>query len=64
MCTHQAERLFDGLLEGCVIECPKHMARFDVRTGEALCRPATKPLPTFPCEVRDDEVWVRVRVER
>ena len=60
MCTHEDESLIDGLLEGCEIECPRHMAIFDVRTGEVLCAPARDPLPTYPCEVRDSEVWVRV----
>ena len=58
MCTHEDESLIDGLLEGCEIECPRHMAIFDVRTGEVLCAPARDPLPTFPCEVRGDDVWI------
>ncbi|MCY4630608.1 MAG: non-heme iron oxygenase ferredoxin subunit [bacterium] len=60
ICTHEDESLIDGLLEGCEIECPRHMAIFDVRTGEVLCAPASVPLPTYPCEVRDSAVWVRV----
>lgn len=60
MCTHEDESLIDGLLERCEIECPRHMAIFDVRTGEVLCAPARDPLPTFPCEVRGDDVWVLV----
>ena len=63
MCTHEDENLVDGLLEGCEIECPKHMAIFDVRTGEVLCAPARVPLPTYPCEVRGTEVWVRIPEE-
>ena len=60
ICTHEDESLIDGLLEGCEIECPKHMAIFDVRTGEVLCAPARDPLPTYPCEVRAGDVWVLV----
>lgn len=60
MCTHEDESLIDGLLEGCEIECPRHMAIFDVRTGEVLCAPARDPLPTYSCEVRGSEVWVLV----
>ena len=63
MCTHEDENLVDGLLEGCEIECPKHMAIFDVRTGEVLCAPARDPLQTYPCEVRDSAVWLRVPEE-
>ena len=60
MCTHEDENLVDGLLDGCEIECPKHMAIFDVRTGEVLCAPARVPLPTYPCEVRGSGVWVLI----
>ena len=60
ICTHEDANLVDGLLEGCEIECPLHMAIFDVRTGEVLCAPARDPLQTYPCEVRDSAVWVRV----
>ena len=59
-CTHEDESLIDGLMEGCEIECPRHMAIFDVRTGEVLCAPARDPLPTYPCEIRGSEVWVLV----
>ena len=60
VCTHENENLVDGLLDGCEIECPKHMAIFDVRTGAALCAPARVPLATYPCEVRGTELWVLV----
>ncbi|NRA58492.1 MAG: Rieske 2Fe-2S domain-containing protein, partial [Phycisphaerales bacterium] len=35
--------LGDGTLEGCEIICPRHGARFDIRTGDAVSMPATKP---------------------
>ena len=35
------------------IECPKHNARFDIATGRALKRPATKDLSTFRARERD-----------
>ena len=37
VCTHDGGTLSDGELNGCEIECPRHGARFDVRTGEAVC---------------------------
>ncbi|HTV12546.1 MAG TPA: fatty acid desaturase [Acidimicrobiales bacterium] len=48
LCTHAGTHLADGHLEGHVIECPKHNGRFDVRTGEAIRRPATVPLRSYP----------------
>lgn len=48
ICTHEAAYLSDGLLDGCVLECPLHNARFDVRTGKVLSSPAQTDLRTFP----------------
>ena len=52
LCTHGRTSLVDGYLDNCVIECPKHNGRFDVRTGEAVRRPAVKPLGTYSVRVR------------
>jgi nitrite reductase/ring-hydroxylating ferredoxin subunit len=60
-CTHEKWSLGeDSDLEGNEVICPLHMARFDVRTGEALCFPATVALRTYPVEVDDDKVYVVV----
>ena len=44
ICTHEYAQLSDGWLEDGCIECPLHAARFDVRTGKALCAPAEENL--------------------
>lgn len=59
-CTHMESCLTEGYLEGDVIECALHMARFDVRTGKALSLPATVPLKTFPVRVVDNDVEVEL----
>ena len=43
---------------GCEIMCPRHGARFDVRTGKALCMPAIEPVAVHATEVRGDDVYV------
>jgi 3-phenylpropionate/trans-cinnamate dioxygenase ferredoxin subunit len=58
ICTHDGGPLGEGELDDCQIECPRHGARFDVRTGKALCLPAVINVPTYPVEVRDSEVFV------
>lgn len=60
VCTHDGQPLTNGPLEGTVITCPRHGAQFDVGTGAVLCMPATEPVRTFPVEVRDGGVYVRV----
>lgn len=57
-CTHQSVPLTDGEVEDCEIECFLHGSTFDLRTGKAMCLPATEPVATFPVEVRDGEVYV------
>jgi 3-phenylpropionate/trans-cinnamate dioxygenase ferredoxin subunit len=60
VCTHDDGPLVEGELEGCVVTCPRHGARFDVSTGEALSLPAIAPLPTFEARVENGKVQVRV----
>lgn len=59
LCTHDGGPLADGVLEGCVIECPRHGARFDVRTGAVLAMPATVPVPAYDVRVVGDDIQVR-----
>lgn len=59
-CTHALESLSAGYIEDGKIECPRHGAFFDIATGEAATPPATLPLPTFRCEVRDGRIFVDV----
>jgi 3-phenylpropionate/trans-cinnamate dioxygenase ferredoxin subunit len=47
-CTHDGEPLQGAEIESCQIICPRHGARFCLRTGEALTPPAYEPLRTYP----------------
>jgi 3-phenylpropionate/trans-cinnamate dioxygenase ferredoxin subunit len=58
LCTHDGGPLGEGELVDCQIECPRHGARFDVRTGKALCLPAIVAVPTYEVEVKGDDVFV------
>ena len=58
VCTHDGGELTGGVIEGCAIECPRHSARFDIRTGEVLDPPAFEPIATYPVEIRDGRVFV------
>jgi nitrite reductase/ring-hydroxylating ferredoxin subunit len=59
-CTHAQSSLSEGYLEGDVIECVFHSARFCVRTGKALSLPAIKPLKIYPVKIEGAEVFVEV----
>lgn len=60
-CTHEDYELSAGAFdaEQGVLECLLHSAKFDVRTGRALCAPAHLPLRKFPVKVEDGAVWTR-----
>lgn len=58
VCTHDGGPLAEGPIEGHVVECPRHGARFDVRDGSVLCLPATVPVPTYSVRVEGDEILV------
>lgn len=58
ICTHDGGSLDQGHLEWNEVECPRHGARFDVRTGEALCLPAVLPVATYEVVVQGDEIKV------
>jgi 3-phenylpropionate/trans-cinnamate dioxygenase ferredoxin subunit len=62
VCTHDGGILTGGPIEGDQIVCPRHGARFCIRTGEALAPPAFEPTAVFP--VRLDNGVIQVRDER
>ena len=60
LCTHAFALLTEGWLEGCVIECPLHSGRFDLRTGAGQGAPIEDDLAVYPVRVEGDDVLVQV----
>ncbi|MGH8583121.1 MAG: Rieske (2Fe-2S) protein [Gammaproteobacteria bacterium] len=58
VCSHDGAPLADGAVEGSQIICPRHGARFCIRTGTALTPPAYESIRTFPVRVDGDIVQV------
>jgi metal-sulfur cluster biosynthetic enzyme/nitrite reductase/ring-hydroxylating ferredoxin subunit len=61
VCTHDGGPLADGELRDHKIACPRHGAKFDIRTGAALTMPAVRPTRAHETKVEDGGVWVRLR---
>ncbi|MDD1620856.1 MAG: non-heme iron oxygenase ferredoxin subunit [Methylococcaceae bacterium] len=59
VCTHDGAEIASGELDGDEIVCPRHGARFCVKTGEVKCAPAYENLATFPVRVVDGRIQVR-----
>lgn len=58
ICTHDGAELTGGAIEGAEIICPRHGARFCLRTGEALTPPAYEPIRVFKTKIDDGHLWV------
>ena len=61
VCTHDGGPLADGELRDHKIACPRHGAKFDIRTGAALTMPAVRATRAHDVKVEDGGVWVRLR---
>ena len=59
ICTHDGSEISSGCIIDGSIECPRHGARFDIKTGEVTAPPAYEPVDTFPVQVVNDVVQVR-----
>lgn len=59
VCTHDGGELAGGEVYGDVIECPRHGARFCLKTGEVLEPPAYESVETFPVRIQGGMVQVR-----
>ena len=58
VCTHDGGPLGEGKLDGYELICPRHGARFDIRSGAATRMPAIEPAPTYEVRVQDGDVLV------
>jgi len=59
VCTHDGGILTGGALEGEQIVCPRHGARFSIKTGKVLAPPAYEDVATFPLRVEGGMIQVR-----
>lgn len=60
VCSHDDGPLGDGEIEGMDIICPRHGARFDIRTGEALLLPAAIDIPAYPVRIINGMIEVGI----
>ncbi len=58
LCSHDNGPLGDGDLEGDEVICPRHGARFDIRTGKTMGLPAVEDIPAYPVRVKDGMIEI------
>lgn len=56
VCSHDDGPVAEGDLRDYEIECPRHGARFDVRSGKVLTFPAIVDIPAYPVKIEDGEI--------
>lgn len=64
-CSHDDVSLSEGFVEAddCQIECWRHGAMFDLKTGEPQTLPAVRPVPVYDVAVVDGQVVLTVEDE-
>ncbi len=60
VCSHDGGTLGDGEMDGACLVCPRHGAKFDARTGEAVEMPATEPIARHEVKVVGDTILVKL----
>lgn len=57
LCTHAWALMSQGYIEeGQYIDCPLHFARFEIKTGKAMCAPADQDLDTYKVRITGEDV--------
>ncbi|MBT6522881.1 MAG: Rieske 2Fe-2S domain-containing protein, partial [Methylococcales bacterium] len=59
VCTHDGGDIASGQVEGDEIICPRHGARFCIKTGQVKSAPAYEDIESFPIRIEDGMVQVR-----
>ncbi|MGH7681187.1 MAG: Rieske (2Fe-2S) protein [Candidatus Eiseniibacteriota bacterium] len=60
ICTHDGGPLADGEVDGDQVICPRHGARFSIKTGAALTFPAITPVESYPVRVEGEELLIGI----
>jgi 3-phenylpropionate/trans-cinnamate dioxygenase ferredoxin subunit len=64
VCSHDDGPVGEGNIEGYEIICPRHGARFDVRTGKALALPAFVDIPSYPVRLVSGNIEIGIPIDR
>ena len=60
VCTHDGGTLGDGEVDDHCLVCPRHGAKFDIRTGEAVTMPATEATASHEVKIVDGTVYIKI----
>jgi 3-phenylpropionate/trans-cinnamate dioxygenase ferredoxin subunit len=63
VCSHDDGPVGEGSIEGFEIICPRHGARFDIRTGKVIALPAFVDIPAYPVRLMADQIEIGLPLE-
>lgn len=58
ICSHDGSDISGGEIEGGCIVCPRHGARFDIKTGQVKSAPAYEDIESFEVKVENGDIYV------
>jgi 3-phenylpropionate/trans-cinnamate dioxygenase ferredoxin subunit len=61
VCSHDNGPVGDGELDGFEIICPRHGARFDIRTGKATRAPAFTDIPSYSVKIENGKIYLGIK---
>jgi len=62
-CTHANVPLSEGRIIGALIQCPLHVAWFDIATGEGKGPPIVRSLKTYRAHIRGEYIEIGLSSE-
>ena len=60
LCTHDGGSLSDGSIKNNDLVCPRHGARFDIKTGAPTGMPAVAGITTYEIKIENDQIYVAI----
>jgi 3-phenylpropionate/trans-cinnamate dioxygenase ferredoxin subunit len=58
LCTHDGGNLSDGSIKDSDLVCPRHGARFDIKTGAPTGMPAVAGISTYEIKIENDQIYL------
>jgi 3-phenylpropionate/trans-cinnamate dioxygenase ferredoxin component len=59
MCTHDGGEIVSGILDGDEIICPRHGARFCIKTGKVKSPPAYEDIACYEIRLNNERIEVK-----
>ncbi len=63
VCSHDDGPVAEGELDRYEIICPRHGAKFDIRSGRVLTLPAIVDIPAYPVRIEGTEIQIGLPID-